>query len=66
MSERVCSKRVKHCREARGGCMFSISTHHTERSAEAFRGKKGMKTERISENRLLLREDPRSAAGLIS
>lgn len=59
MSERVCSKRVKHCREARGGCMFSISTHHTEE-------KKGMKTERISENRLLLREDPRSAAGLIS
>lgn len=36
MSECVCSKRVKHCRENEGGCVFSISTHHTGTSAEAF------------------------------
>lgn len=41
MSECVCSKRGKHCRET--GCTFSISAHHTARGKDASTGG-GIKT----------------------
>ncbi len=63
MSERVCSRRVKHCREAEGGCVFSISTHHIEAVRE-----EGIKTgfylERILPQRRACKLRERTEFGL--